>query len=104
MYWNRNWRTPSNLRNVWFDFKTLSNIEISNYVSYEKQYSCEDLTFYIKKGESVEFDLSYFIGNKKIKFIHSVKFKFENLIGNLIYLNDDSNVINESVYSNYKFK
>ncbi len=95
---------PSNLRNAWFDFKIPSNIEKSNYVSYEKQYNCEDLTFYIKKGESVEFDLSHFIGNKKIKFIHPVKFKFENLIGNLIYLNDDSNVINEGVYSNYKFK
>ena len=59
---------------------------------------------YLQKGESIEFDLSLFIGNKTIKLIHPIKFEFDNLIGNLFYMDNDSNVINQGIYQNYKFK
>ena len=87
-----------------FKFKIPVNLDESNYVRYEKQYKIEDLTYYLQKGESIEFDLAQFVGNISIKLVHPLKFEFDTLKGSFIYMANNSNVINQGIYQIYKFK
>ena len=92
------------VRSILFKFKIPVNLDESNYVRYEKQYKIEDLTYYLLKDESIEFDLAQFVGNISIKLVHPLRFEFDTLKGNFIYMADNSNVINNGTYPNYKFK
>ena len=76
-----------NPRTVLFQFKIPVNLDESNYVRYEKQYEIEDLTYYLLKDESIEIDLSHFVGNNKIKLVHPLRFEFSTLNGSFITCN-----------------
>ena len=91
-------------RTVSFKFRIPFNLDDSNYVRYEKQYMIEDLTYYLIKEESIEIDLSHFVGNQKIKLVHPLRFEFNNLKGSFIYLNNNSHVVNKGTYEYYKFQ
>ena len=64
------------VRTILFKFKIPVNLDESNYVRYEKQYKIEDLTYYLLKGESIEFDLSQLVVNISIKLVHPLRFEF----------------------------
>ena len=59
-----------------FKFKIPVNLDKNNYIRYENQYKIEDLTYYLLKGESIEFDLSQLVVNISIKLVHPLRFEF----------------------------
>ena len=42
-------------KSIWFKFQLRLNLEETHFIFYKKQYLCEDLTYSLQKGKSIEF-------------------------------------------------